>query len=74
MSIFSPDDVTKAIITRRRAARRGEGFLVTWSRSILLEGVSSETIRKIKTKSTKLLNEISTAVVKRRRPSSVERT
>lgn len=33
ISIFNPDVVTKAIIARRRAARRGEGFLVTWSRS-----------------------------------------
>ncbi|KAF5277653.1 hypothetical protein FQA39_LY06146 [Lamprigera yunnana] len=28
-----PDDVTKAILTYRRNLRRGEGFLVSWSRS-----------------------------------------
>lgn len=30
---ISPDDVTRALITYRRDNRRGEGFLVSWSRS-----------------------------------------
>ncbi|GJQ77455.1 hypothetical protein Trydic_g20852 [Trypoxylus dichotomus] len=33
LNIFNPNDVTRAIVAERRAARRGEGFLVTWSRS-----------------------------------------
>lgn len=28
-----PDDVTRALMSYRRAACRGEGFLVSWSRS-----------------------------------------
>ncbi|XP_022901722.2 phospholipid-transporting ATPase VD isoform X1 [Onthophagus taurus] len=32
-NIFYPEEVTKAVIEHRRAARRGEGFLVSWSRS-----------------------------------------
>lgn len=32
-TIICPDDVTRAILSHRRAVRRGEGFLVSWSRS-----------------------------------------
>ncbi|RZB54427.1 phospholipid-transporting ATPase VD, partial [Asbolus verrucosus] len=32
-TLMAPDDVTRAIISHRRASRRGEGFLVSWSRS-----------------------------------------
>jgi phospholipid-translocating ATPase len=32
-TLMAPDDVTRAVISYRRASRRGEGFLVSWSRS-----------------------------------------
>lgn len=32
-AMWVPDEVTKAIIQQRRVARRGEKFIVSWSRS-----------------------------------------
>ncbi|XP_044255059.1 phospholipid-transporting ATPase VD isoform X2 [Tribolium madens] len=32
-TLMAPDDVTRAVMAYRRASRRGEGFLVSWSRS-----------------------------------------
>lgn len=32
-NMLCPDDITRAALTQRRQATRGEGFLVSWSRS-----------------------------------------